>query len=112
MNVTSEVIAALIAVGTLVSLVLTMWWQIDKRIREVDAYVTKSNKDRIDELIAVSKDLSDYKVLASDRFASNSQMKDLENRLVSSIDRLSDQIQEMPTKLAEEFARIVGPMRR
>lgn len=112
--------------------VLGIWWRVESRVEKGDAgaiarierlekLTTKQHEDRGDEIIAVSKDLADYKLHATGQFASHAHLKEVEERLTGAIDRLTNRVEQLPTRLAEqlptrfaeEFARITAkPGRR
>lgn len=101
--------------------VLLLWWRIEGRIKEgdvacekrmasIEAALAKQNESRTDEIIAVGKDLADYKLMAADRFASHEHLKEVEVRLTTSIDRLTNRIEQLPQSFAREVSRIVGEL--
>lgn len=100
--------------------VLGLWWRIEssiekakelaaKQVETAIALANKMNDDRGDEIIIVAKDLADYKLAASERFASQDHLKEVEVRLTVAVDRLTNRIEQLPNKFAEEVARLVAP---
>lgn len=99
--------------------VLGIWWRIERRIEKAETAaadaITKvediaetRNTARTDEIIAIGKDLADYKLHAAEQFASRDHLREVENRLAGAIDRLTNRVEQLPTRLAEEFGRIVA----
>jgi len=113
----------LYAVGAFALAALGLWWRIESSIdkskelalRQVEAAMVvakKQHDDLNDQNIMLAKDLADYKLLVSDRFASNQDLKDVEIRLTTAVNRLADQIEKLPDKFVEEVARLLKPVRR
>lgn len=106
-----------ILVGTVVGAAggaLAIWWRIERRIERAE-----TDSEKRDELLHArisenAKDLTNYKLSATQQFASHDHLKEVEVRLTGAIDRLTNRIEQLPTKFAEEVARIVGakPSRR
>lgn len=57
------------------------WWRIDSRMRKVET------------------SLADYKLQAAKEFASVEHLKEVEVRLIASIDRLADRIDRLLTRI-------------
>ena len=76
------------AMGVLVAAVgiLIAWvWRVnDKRDKSIDDL--KSNHD------VLEKDFLRYQTLVSQTFASNSYLKDVENRLMGAVERIEDKV--------------------
>lgn len=87
--------------------VLLIWFVIERRIKEAE-------KELHARISRHADDLTEYKLNATQQFASHQHLKEVEVRLTDAIGRLTNRIEQLPTKFAEEVARIVGdrPSRR
>lgn len=99
--------------------ILGIWFRIERRIQQAEtalqadfdvlrAETKRDSEVRFQELIAIAKDLTDYKLAAAREFASAQHMKEVEVRLTGSIDRLTNRIESLPREFAEQVARILS----
>lgn len=98
--------------------VLGIWWRVEARIDRGDALLQKqlatqlkAIEDRREEILLAQKDLADYKLKAAQDFASVAHMKDVELRLATAIDRLTNRIEGLPRQFAEQVAQIIAAER-
>jgi hypothetical protein len=52
------------------------------------------------DILAVRRELQDYKLEVAQRYASVEHLKEVENRLVTAIDKLAAQLDTMPDRLS------------
>lgn len=108
-NITWEVVFLLVAVA---SGVLGIWWRIERRIEKAEAESAKQYEQCHARISAAANSLSEYKLKATEQFASHEHLKEVEVRLTGAIDRLTNRIEQLPTRFAEEVAKMVKPGRR
>ena len=87
--------------------VLLIWWHIERRIKEGERECQRRDDILHARISELAKDLVAYKLSATQQFASHDHLKEVEVRLTGAIDRLTNRIEQLPTKFAEEVARIV-----
>lgn len=93
---------------------LGLWWRIDSAIKQVRdetdkkleivrAEADKNTEMRATEIIVLQKALMDYKVHAAERFATFDNLKDVEVRLTTALDRLTNRVEALPRQFADEL---------
>ncbi|MFZ5674273.1 MAG: hypothetical protein ACOZAM_15030 [Pseudomonadota bacterium] len=87
--------------------VLLIWFFIERRIKEAEKELHARISRHADDLTA-------YKLWATQQFASHQHLKEVEVRLADAIGRLTNRVEQLPSKFAEEVVRIVDskPSRR
>lgn len=98
MQVTVEMVS--IGLG-LVGLVLTVWWRVEKRIRIAEQRSTE-------EAATARQAPADFRVEVASRYVSQERLREVEDRLVAAINRLADQMERMPDRLAHIVKETVG----
>lgn len=103
--VTIELVSLIV---TAVLVVAGIWGRIEFRIREGEKAAAEARNalgariDKVgDSVLVLQKDLTDYKLAAARYFASVEHMKDVEVRLTTAIDRLTNRIENLPRQFAE-----------
>ena len=87
--------------------VLAVWWRIETRIEKSTTGLDSEVQLLHQRVSKVVHDLAEYKLEAAKNFASHEHLKEVEVRLTSAIDRLTNRIEALPTKFAEEVSRLV-----
>ena len=85
--------------------VLLIWFFIEHRMKAMEKELHARISRHADDLTA-------YKLMATQQFVSHQHFKEVEVRLTGAIDRLTNRIEQLPTKFAEEVVRIVDASRK
>lgn len=63
-------------------------------------------------ILAVRRELQEYKLVVAERYASVEHLKEVETRLVTAIDKLSGQLDTMPDRLSRIIQSAVEQAKR
>jgi hypothetical protein len=85
MTITLELVSFTVLI---LGAVFGAWWRVEARIRGSEEVARKAIKE-----------LAEFKLIAAEKYASHEHLKEVEQRLVSAIDKLSDQIEVFPDRL-------------
>lgn len=80
---------------------LTVWWRIELRIREVEnQHQTK--------LQALMREHQEFKLHVAENYANWSTVKEIEQRLADRIDSLTEQVIKMPDVVVERMMKYMA----
>ena len=90
-------------IAVIVSGALGLWARVESAIRTSKAELEASVDARGAEIIVLQKSFMDYKVHAAERYATFDHIKDVEMRLTTAIERLTNRVEALPRQFAEEL---------